>query len=146
MLETIGQLESCLQTAVVSAFELMCFTAIEPAVEDTECADGVLRGEVEFEGDAAGRLRLEIPVSAARSIAADFYGAEPDMPHNQVEAVVGEMTNVICGSMLSTYAPDGGFCLSTPEVGAGPGDRFPVRQCFQMESGPVIVSLACKSW
>jgi CheY-specific phosphatase CheX len=146
MLETIGHLESCLQTAVVSAFELMCFTAIEPVMEGTECPDGVLRVEVEFEGDATGRLRLEIPVSAARSIAADFYGAEPDMPHNQLEAVVGEMTNLICGSMLSTYAPDGGFSLSTPQVDAGTGEKYPVRQCFQMESGTVIVSLACKSW
>ncbi|HYI96058.1 MAG TPA: chemotaxis protein CheX [Bryobacteraceae bacterium] len=138
-------MESCLQTAVISAFELMCFTALEPAVEDTECSDGILRGEVEFEGDAVGRLRLEMPVIAARSIAADFYSAEPDMPQNQVEAVVGEMANVICGSMLSTYAPEGGFCLSTPEVGVGPAERYPVRRCFHMESGPVIVSLACKS-
>ena len=145
MLETITQLESCLQTAVVSAFELMCFTAIEPAGDDAVCADGILRGEVEFEGDAAGRLRLEMPLSAARSIASGFYGAGDDMHQNQVEAVVGEMTNVICGSMLSTFSPDGGFCLSTPEVGRGAGERYPIRQCFVMESESVIVSLACKS-
>jgi CheY-specific phosphatase CheX len=142
MLETIHQLEAYLSPAVISAFELMCFTAIEPSMDETECTADVVCGEIEFDGDAAGRLRLEMSMYAARSMASSFYGEEGCLSQAQAEAVIGEMTNVICGSMLSTCAPNGAFYLSVPKISAQADGRLPIRQCFCMDTGAVVVSLA----
>jgi CheY-specific phosphatase CheX len=136
-------LELCLHAAVVNAFEVMCFTEAQPSNNTAPFSDG-LRGDVEFGGDATGRLRLELSIPAARSIASSFYGEdESDLSPEQVEAVVGEMTNVICGSMLSMYGIHGSFWLSTPEVcGGSAANELPVRHSFQLEGGPGFVSLA----
>ena len=78
-----------------------------------------------FEGQPSGSLTLRLTSTAARSIAADFLGEEPDtLPDRRIEEVVCEMANVICGSFLSRVESATTFRLATPRIVASSEDRI----------------------
>ena len=70
-----------------------------------------------FEGDPSGSLTLRVGMAAARSIAADFLGEEAAMLSDvQVEEVICELANMICGSVLSRVESTATFRLDSPTV------------------------------
>ncbi len=75
-----------------------------------------------FDGACEGRFEVRIAKEAAHRIAESFSGvADPDdLTEGGVLEVVGELTNMICGSMLSQWAEDKIFSLSTPSRIAAP--------------------------
>jgi CheY-specific phosphatase CheX len=77
-----------------------------------------------FEGSPPGSLTLRVTARAARSIAADFLGAdEPDLAAREVEEVICELANMICGSVLSRVESDSIFRLDTPKIIPAEEDR-----------------------
>jgi CheY-specific phosphatase CheX len=137
-------LPACLEKAVIDAFELMCFMSIETDPEFPVDAGSALACEIGFNGDAAGQLRLEVPDRVALSMASNFVGeSERALSRRQVESVVGELTNVICGGLLSLLAPDGSFDLCTPHVHRSEyEDALPLRRAFRADEGIVLISMA----
>ena len=143
MRDVLLHVDECLRTATVQAFELMCFTSLDsdPAAG---CGSGRwIVGEVEFHGEEEGALRMALCESTAISVAANFFGeSEGSVSKEQVEAVTAELTNVVCGSMLSLVAPDGSFYLSTPHVQESNGlATLPVEHRFRSDAGSISVSL-----
>ena len=80
-------------------------------VEDALIAD------VFFHGAPSGHLTMLVSRASARSIAADFLGEdEPAVSQQQVEEVIAELSNIICGSVLSRIESDATFRLEPPRV------------------------------
>ncbi len=67
---------------------------------------------VEFEGPLRGRLALRSPRAVSAVLAADFHGESPSA--EDVGAVVLELTNIVCGNLLSQLHAAEVFCLGAP--------------------------------
>lgn len=77
-----------------------------------------LQVRVQFNGDGMGEFRMEVDDTAASSLAGSFLGTDPPNTPSaeEVDQVMGELGNMICGSFLSRYEKEGFFSLSSPEV------------------------------
>ena len=98
-------------------------------------ADMVAR--LSFQGDSTGFLTLRVTRVAARSVAADFLGAEEsDLSEESTKEVICELANMICGSVLSRIESSAGFRLATPEIAsAGLPDHGAAATAWTIETG-----------
>jgi CheY-specific phosphatase CheX len=118
-----SQVEQLLAEAAQKVLETMFFvTVLGNAPEDAEPVP-YLWIQVRFQGNPPGRLRLGLWRAAAQSIATGFFGveAEDDLSESQVDSVVRELANVICGTALSLLESDSVFELEAPELIPDPG-------------------------
>jgi chemotaxis protein CheY-P-specific phosphatase CheC len=141
-LEAASRLEHLLSMAVEQALETMCFTAVfgSLAVGEITCD---LAAELTFRGDAEGTFRIGLSRDAATSIATSFLATdEAETNEEQIEMVICELANIICGSALSHMKPQGLFHLQSPrripefvhsEIGATEG--------FELETGQMVIHL-----
>jgi CheY-specific phosphatase CheX len=111
--------------AAQDVLETMFFTTVmdEPggAAEAGDPADR-FAVTVVFSGGRKGRLSLELDGPAARAIAANFLGADPaELERPQVDAVICELGNMICGAAVSRIDRCGDFLLAAPVAGWEPG-------------------------
>lgn len=102
---------------------------------------------VDFEGDPHGRLVVAAPPSLSAALAGAFLALEDQpAPPSNIAFVLGELANMLCGSVLGRLRPDGTFRLSTPETHLG---QTPVEQVgtsfqwirFSLDSGPLYVGI-----
>jgi CheY-specific phosphatase CheX len=109
--------QAVLAESVESVLERMFFVdAAGEAVGESPC-DPVLAVRVPFEGDPCGWLILAVSLSVARSIAADFLAAEDQaLSPGEVQDVVCELANMICGASLSRLESETTFRLGVPEI------------------------------
>lgn len=133
-------LSDALMQATASVLEDMCFTALVDSAPTAPIPDA-LSAEVTFEGDARGSVRVQLTSDAAVAVASGFLGddvaavAEPS-----VTMVMLEVTNMICGRMLSLHAPSGSFSLGVPRPASG-AEPSPVAACaFELETGRIRVA------
>jgi CheY-specific phosphatase CheX len=133
-----------LDRAVIETLESMCFAEATIAAEvDTPQP---LRTMVRFAGDETGCLELRIGRSTARDLAASFLGIDQtDLDAEQITSVCKELTNMICGAMVSFARPRGHFDLRSPEIRTGPdmdGDWTFVRM-YTIDDAPVQIAVEC---
>lgn len=115
---TQAELHDALQQAVHEVLETMFFVR---ELDDGVIPDGAstpdLAAQLDFEGNPGGQLTLILAGHAARTVAADFLGADEDeLSEQQVEEVACELANMICGSVLSRTESETRFCLSSPHI------------------------------
>ena len=139
-----SRVEQVLRESVEAVLEQMFFIqCLEPpsaAVWGPELA-----AHLAFEGDLSGHLSLRFTAAVARSVAADFLGTEAfELSERQIEDVLCELANMICGSVLSRLESSATFRLSAPSIVtcdsllAGPGDSV---HAVQIDSGRLMVTL-----
>lgn len=141
-----------IEEGVLHVFETMFFREIEasPAAESPEFPAyevPAYKVEVHFEGDAAGFCELVISAAEATALAADFLADfdqdEPDRV--QIEQVLRELGNMVCGHLLSLHAPDSDFRILPPACDRIelqellPGGRW---QRFRLEAGELLARLS----
>ena len=93
---------------------------------------------VTVEGDQTGAFRMENDTLAAASLSGSFLGTSPvDRPsETDVDQVMGELGNMICGAFLSRYEREGLFALSSPKVvRPAEGELEGVRRSLQLTEG-----------
>lgn len=133
-----------LSAAAAEVLETMFFTDIEGQEEPPEPGGPPLQALVRFRGRPSGIFRLSVSAEAARTLAADFLGLEEKdaVTPAQVEDVVGELANMICGAALSRLENDAGFEILPPEAAPaeGGGDAVSVRRAFNLGTGKLEVS------
>jgi len=105
--------------AARDVLNVMFFTDIME--EGGECASKKpfpLQVRVTFTGDQCGEFRMEVDELAAGSMAGSFLGTDPvETPSGEeIDQVMGELGNMICGAFLSRYEKESLFSLSPPEV------------------------------
>lgn len=80
-------------------------------------AEEQMSAVVGFDGSSTGAVRLVLPTSAAREMAATMLGldSQDSLRSGQVADAVGELANVIAGNLLRVMAgPTAIFRLSSP--------------------------------
>jgi CheY-specific phosphatase CheX len=116
---------TALQESVVDVLERMFFIGpLEEPLGEPESSSRSIAVHLDFDGDPPGSLTLRTTVAAARSIAADFLGEDGEvLSVQQVEEVLCELTNMICGAVLSRVESRAVFRLGVPQV--LPADEAP---------------------
>jgi hypothetical protein len=105
---------------------------------------------VDFTGTFRGSVRVALCPEAERHLAANFSGAEEDeiLPE-QAQEVAAELANMICGQVLSRWAPEGEFTLGSPSPvhiaeapeEAGAVYRLRSRRQYALDSGSMQVEI-----
>ncbi len=115
---TESDLGASLLTAATDVLEAMYFTSVMGLSEDGVAGAG-WRSQLAFQGELSGTFRLGMNGETARLLAANFFGEEEsEVSETAVADMVGEMANMICGSVLSRMETESHFKLTHPEVEA----------------------------
>lgn len=105
--------------AARDVLNVMFFTDI---LEESERGEPGRRLEigvrVEFSGEASGEFRMEVDAGTAAAMAGSFLGADAgaEVSEIEIDQVMGELGNMVCGAFLSRFEQEGLFALSSPEV------------------------------
>jgi len=72
--------------------------------------------DLQFVGHISGHFGLHLAQATARNLAANFLGEEEtDISSAEAGEVAGELSNMLCGSVMSRVEGDDKFVLSHPE-------------------------------
>lgn len=103
--------------------ETMFFSSVFGPAEPlfSPCSDireQIITAELRFTGSPSGRLQVSLNETSARSIACNFLGQDrPELVSTgDMEQVLGELSNMVCGSVLSRMDSQAVFSLSHPEM------------------------------
>src|SRR5262249_39467071 len=105
-----------LAEAAGEVLETMFFAGVDgPPLDGAAAAQPRLTARLRFEGTPGGTLTVGVSEPAARCLAANFLPSEDDapVPESQLGGVVSELTNMICGSMLSRVKTESHFRLAS---------------------------------
>ena len=70
---------------------------------------------VDYTGVGEGSVTIGCDAAGARSLAANFLGQDsPD--DSQVTAFLGELANMVCGAVVSTFDGEGNYLLGSPRL------------------------------
>ena len=108
-----------LAAAAGDVLETMFFSSVigETPVSTAPPVDGIA-ARLMFSGARAGAFALRLTGGAAQVIAANFLAEETDEPtKGQVQEVVCELANMMCGSVLSRLDRGAHFDLGQPAMG-----------------------------
>jgi CheY-specific phosphatase CheX len=135
-----------LSWATQEVLEIMFFTEVlGPAEFAWDCTEPFVTVRVGFRVRPAGYLGLCVSAAAARGMAANFLGEnEAELSENQIADVVAELSNMVCGRVVSRLASNTSFDLqppqpTTPEVAI---EQVAPGHCFEMENGILAVALS----
>jgi CheY-specific phosphatase CheX len=110
-------ISAALEESVADVLEKMFFVRWEPSESNQGTAERETCANVSFRGSPSGVLALRVTQKEARSIAADFLGAsEEELSERQIEEVICELANMICGSVLSRIESTTTFQLAEPSI------------------------------
>lgn len=132
--------------AACSVCETTFFAFAEPAMPELVATladvEHWYHSEVSFSGPSSGQVHVSVPQGLARDLFAAFLGFADTGAANDAEVsdVVGEFTNMVCGSWLTLLGGDTCFTLTHPEVTGGglpaPADHALV---LSVNDQPVVV-------
>ncbi len=110
-----------LAEAAAEVLEKMFFTELMDEAPPPETLAGDwITARVRFRGSPPGACRVAVGEGGAAAIASNFLGLEPDqLTPERVRSVIGELANMICGSLLSRLEARCRFSLASPEIRAG---------------------------
>ena len=138
------ELRGAVAQAAASVLENMFFA--EPALCDDSDDPASLMAGVEFEGALTGAMTITLSNASASRLATDFLGLETgELAQNQIADVLTELTNMICGALLSCLEKASTLTLGQPAV-VGPewATRFSgwIHQSFDLGDGRMGVAIA----
>jgi CheY-specific phosphatase CheX len=118
-------LKPLMEGAVAEVLEAMFFIAPEGDAADETArfeADWIC-SQLEFTGHPSGSFGISVPPQTAAMIAENFLGDEDsNLTSAQTVEVIGELTNMVCGTLLANLDSSQAFVLSPPRHD---GDWFP---------------------
>jgi CheY-specific phosphatase CheX len=137
-------IEQAISRATADVLEKMFFTGFANESDGSEDAGPRTTVYLVFEGERRGMLGLSISRDSARTLAADFLGTETEGPdESQVNEVVRELANMICGDALSALDKCA-LRLSQPEILPAFDFVFPKgasQRAFDLGDGVLTVGL-----
>ena len=114
---------------LIEAAALVCETSFfafaelaEPAVMMAVADEAAwYHAVVSFDGPSKGRVLLSLPRGLARDLFAAFLGFEDASAANdaEIEDVIGEFANIVCGTWLTAQGCETCFTLAHPRVQLG---------------------------
>ena len=120
------RLSADMREQLIEAASLVCETSFFAFTELAE-PDMVMavageaswyHSEVTFDGPSKGRVQLSLPEGLARDLFAAFLGFADASAANDAETedVIGEFTNMVCGTWLTMRGCETCFTLAHPTV------------------------------
>jgi CheY-specific phosphatase CheX len=135
----VSNLDHLLNASASEVLETMFFTGILGETKDLPVNPITTR--LNFRGTPSGSFGLSLSLDSSRQIAAGFLAEdEQDVSQERVNEVICELTNMLCGSLLSKIESEGAFDLSHPELAPQPENPEYSRN-FQVENGTLWVWL-----
>jgi len=140
------QFPEILGSTVDEVLETMFFTEALA----TDCAHewriDAVSAHVRFDGSHLGEMLITLSSQAADSIAPAFLGLDPSETTPEARGqVILELTNILCGAVLSRLWPESKLSLATPEL-AGSDVRIEgLHHCFALPEGMLSVSLSVQA-
>lgn len=111
------EIREALAGAVERVLEEMFFISPAGATPPAGRTGEEVVAGLDFEGNPCGSLLLRVTPPAARAIAANFLAAdEPSLTGREVDDVICELTNMICGAALSRLESETAFHLHAPRI------------------------------
>ena len=140
-----GAIEAALALSLERVLEQMFFVTPAEGSGDETARAAALAARLDFEGQPCGSLLLRMDAEAARSIAADFLAEDTEtVTPRQVEDVLFELANMICGAALSSLESGISFRLGPPRPAAAtvPADfPDPAARTVDVGTGAITVFL-----
>jgi len=135
-------IRNALADSVRDVLEKMCFLDLSaPAAEQPTASRGVA-AQLAFDGDPPGLFRLDLDENAARLAAAGFLGENPaHLAAEQMQEVVCELANMVCGSILSRIESSAVFRLAKPEPARDPLPCSSTADATILCDGPLRVEI-----
>src|SRR5690348_7671396 len=112
----VTELDQWLADGAAEVLETMFFTSLaeEPEAPPLANAPSVC-ARVSFRGAPSGKLGIRAPVETGRRIASNFLGLEEQaVTETQIADVIGELSNMVCGWVLSRLESHTIFELQHP--------------------------------
>lgn len=143
MPEVLTSLPEALHLCARESLEEMFFMVVFGISEDDAVDVDAVCARVEFTGDARGALSIAVSRKAAVEAASNFLGEDaPGIAEEQVNSVITEMANILCGSALSRWRYEGQFVLASPVITPYVTAAGAFAQCaLQLEEGSIWLSL-----
>lgn len=138
--------DQALLESAAEVLETMFFTSVVgEGVPDSSPGPWV-SADLCFRGSLSGRFGVRLPVTTALRIAASFLGEEEDsLTPDRAGEVVCELSNMLCGSVLSRLESEAAFELShphfDPQGSVFPDEGRPVHRLLESEDGPLALWL-----
>jgi CheY-specific phosphatase CheX len=133
------------QQVAGEVLETMFFTEAELANCGHTWLGSAACARILFEGSHFGEMLLGVSAEAADVIAASFLGLDPEeLTEAQRGQVIQELTNILCGAILSRLWPESKLALSSPELTAWQewaSAGGPLHRCFQLPEGMLAISI-----
>jgi hypothetical protein len=124
--------------------ETMFFTEAEVVACDHGWMEIAPCARIRFDGSHSGEMLLGVSVEAADPIAASFLGLDPmELTEAQRGQMVQELSNILCGAMLSQLWPESTLALSGPELTAWPEwpSQGTLHRCLALPEGMLAISI-----
>jgi CheY-specific phosphatase CheX len=135
----LSNFNSLVSASTSEVLETMFFTGVLGETESL-LTDG-LTTRLNFRGNPSGSFGLSLSRNSSRQIAAGFLAEdEQEISDERIEEVICELTNMLCGSLLSKIESEVAFELSHPELAPLPGNPEYSRN-FEIENGTLGVWL-----
>jgi len=140
----LGYVDSCLAEAAHEVLETMFFVSVEGDANWADAAGVDCRYiSIEFHGPLEGRMSLAASMDAAPPLAAGFSGRdESELTSEDINGVLCEMANMLCGNLLSRLENDALFSLSAPRVSGVEDGGVGVCRVFDLGIGAIRVCVS----
>jgi CheY-specific phosphatase CheX len=115
-------LKPLMEGAVSEVLEAMFFIAPEGGQADAAegCQASWICSQLNFTGRPSGSFGILVPPETAAMIAENFLGdEESNLTSAQAVEVIGELTNMVCGTLLANLDSSQAFVLSPPRHDGG---------------------------
>ena len=150
---TATRIEDLLESAIGEVLESMCFLSVDSvSAEIYEGDDSRVSQRLTFRGPERGSFGILVPLATARIIASNLLGQEQsEVSEIQAAEAIGEVANMICGTLLSRLHSVRAFDLTSPERDAGSLDMTmlanAISKTFVLDEGMmtawIVVEPAC---
>jgi CheY-specific phosphatase CheX len=108
-----------LSESAQKVLETMFFIAPDGVSADPQRPSGqVIAASLTFQGTPPGRFGIVVSDPVGRTLAANFLGVEDEtrLLPPQIAEVIGELTNMIAGAVLSELESNANFEIGAPRV------------------------------
>ncbi|MGA2878414.1 MAG: chemotaxis protein CheX [Bryobacteraceae bacterium] len=133
-----------IRQVAAEVLEAMFFTEDELAACEHGWLGSARCARIRFEGSHFGEMLLGVSVEATDPIAASFLGLEPmELTDAERGQVIEELSNILCGAMLSKLWPESKLALSSPELTGWQEWREggALHRCFVIPEGMLAISI-----
>jgi CheY-specific phosphatase CheX len=137
-----AEVDRALTRCTGRVLETMCYSDPLP-ITGLEEGQTMIHTELRFHGTYSGVFHLDITEDAGRSLATTFLGADEDVPMPEMAGVICELTNMICGSMLSTLDGNADIHLDAPELVENSASLSvdALSKAFEIDCGQMAVAI-----